>query len=64
MVFTCEICFTQNNAQKELPYKAAVVVNDRQHLLNYLEAICSGETSTYIYTGRANPQRTTPFHLI
>ncbi|MBC1213847.1 SDR family NAD(P)-dependent oxidoreductase [Trichormus variabilis ARAD] len=59
-----QICFTQNNAQKELPYKAALVVNDRQHLLNYLEAICSAQTPADIYTGRANPQRTTPFHLI
>ncbi|MBD2506581.1 SDR family NAD(P)-dependent oxidoreductase [Nostoc muscorum FACHB-395] len=59
-----QICFTQNNAQKELPYKAALVVNDRQHLLNYLEAICSAQTPAGIYTGRANPQRTTPFHLV
>ncbi len=59
-----QICFTQNNAQKELPYKAALVVNDRQHLLNQLEAICSAQTPTDIYTGRANPQRTTPFHLV
>jgi acyl transferase domain-containing protein/acyl carrier protein len=59
-----QICFTQNNAQKELPYKAALVVNDRQHLLNYLEALCSAQTPADIYTGRANPQRTTPFHLV
>ncbi|MBH8553203.1 SDR family NAD(P)-dependent oxidoreductase [Nostocaceae cyanobacterium CENA357] len=59
-----QICFTQNNAQRELPYKAALVVNDRQHLLNQLEVICLGQTLTDIYTGRANPQRTTPFHLV
>ena len=59
-----QICFTQNNAQKELPYKAALVVNDRQDLLNNLEAICSAQTPADIYTGRANPQRTTPFHLV
>jgi acyl transferase domain-containing protein len=29
-----------------------------------LEAICSAQTPAGIYTGRANPQRTTPFHLV
>ncbi|MBR8838431.1 MAG: SDR family NAD(P)-dependent oxidoreductase [Stigonema ocellatum SAG 48.90 = DSM 106950] len=59
-----QICFTKNNAQRELPYKAALIVNDRQHMLDNLEAICSAQTRSDIYTGRANPQRTTPIQLV
>ncbi|MEP0791424.1 MULTISPECIES: type I polyketide synthase [Cyanophyceae] len=59
-----QVCFTMNNAQRELSNKAALLVNDRQHMLDALDAICSENTRSYIYIGRANPQRVTPIHLV
>lgn len=59
-----QICFTENNAQRELPYKAALVVNNRQHLLQALNAIFLDDKMPNICIGRANPQRTTPTHLV
>jgi acyl transferase domain-containing protein/NAD(P)-dependent dehydrogenase (short-subunit alcohol dehydrogenase family)/acyl carrier protein len=63
-----QICFTANNAQRELPYKAALLVNDRQHLLDKLLAISENEITSDnqidIHIGRANPKRTTPLHLV
>ncbi|NJS16302.1 MAG: polyketide synthase, partial [Nostocaceae cyanobacterium CSU_2_110] len=39
-----QICFTQNNAQKEQPFKAAFLVNNRQNLLDNLDAIANNQT--------------------
>ncbi|MBD2439001.1 type I polyketide synthase [Nostoc sp. FACHB-110] len=58
------VCFTMNNAQKDLAYKTAVVVNDRQSLLNALQSMISGNTTPDICTGKANPQRSTPIYLV
>ena len=59
-----QICFTKNNAQREQSYKAALLVNDRQQLLDNLNAICLSQTKPDIYIGRANPQRKIPIHLV
>ncbi|NJM19387.1 MAG: SDR family NAD(P)-dependent oxidoreductase [Richelia sp. SM1_7_0] len=59
-----QICFTQNNAQKEQPFKAAFLVNNRQNLLDNLDAIANNQTTSDIYTDKANPQRKTPIHLV
>ncbi|MCF2149629.1 SDR family NAD(P)-dependent oxidoreductase [Desmonostoc muscorum LEGE 12446] len=61
---TNQICFTQNNAQREQPLKAALLVNNRQDLLDNLKAIANNQTKSEIHTGKANPQRTTPIHLV
>ncbi|MEO1375740.1 MAG: SDR family NAD(P)-dependent oxidoreductase [Cyanobacteria bacterium J06635_10] len=58
------ICFTQNNAQKEQALKAALLVSDRQDLLDKLEKIANNQTTSEIYTGKVNPQRKTPIHLV
>ncbi len=58
------ICFTMNNAQRDLAYKTSVVVNDRQSILNAMESMISGKITPYICTGKANPQRSTPIYLV
>ena len=58
------ICFTQNNAQKEQALKAALLVNNRQDLLDKLTAIANNQTTSEIHTGKVNPQRKTPIHLV
>ena len=59
-----QICFTQNNAQKEQALKAAILVNNRQNMLDNLDAISNNQITSEIHTGKANPQRKTPIHLI
>ena len=59
-----QICFTQNNAQKEQPFKAALLVNNRQNLLDNLDAIAQNQTTSEIHTGKDNHQHTTPIHLV
>lgn len=59
-----QVCFTMNNAQRDLPYKAALLVSDRQHMLDALGSIISGVTSQDVCIGKANPQRATPIHLV
>jgi acyl transferase domain-containing protein len=58
------VCFTLSNAQHELMHKAAILVNDRQHLLDTLNAISRGNEGQGIYLGRSNPNRATPVHLV
>lgn len=59
-----EVCFTLNNAQKEFPSKAALVVKDRQQLLERLEAIANNNSHSAVYLGRANPKLATPLSII
>ncbi|MBW4450083.1 MAG: SDR family NAD(P)-dependent oxidoreductase [Spirirestis rafaelensis WJT71-NPBG6] len=59
-----QVCFTMNNAQRDLPYKAALLVGDRQQMLDALGNIMLGEMSQDVCIGKANPQRSTPIQLV
>ncbi|MBW4427779.1 MAG: SDR family oxidoreductase [Nostoc desertorum CM1-VF14] len=59
-----QVCFTMNNTQREQAYKAAMVVSNRQHLLETLKAICLEQPHSDIYAGRANPQRVARVHVV
>ncbi|MBH8552273.1 short-chain dehydrogenase, partial [Nostocaceae cyanobacterium CENA357] len=59
-----EICLTLSNSQRELSFKAALVVNNRQHLLDSLNAISSEQNQPNIQLGRCNPQKATPNYLV
>jgi acyl transferase domain-containing protein/acyl carrier protein len=59
-----QVCLTMNNAQRELTYKAALSIGDRQELLESLAAICQETTQSNLYLGRANPQRAIPIYLL
>ncbi|AFZ56827.1 type I polyketide synthase [Anabaena cylindrica FACHB-243] len=59
-----EICFTLSNSQRELAYKTALVVNDRQHLLDSLNAICLDQINSNVQIDRSNPQKATPTYLV
>ncbi|MFN6571677.1 SDR family oxidoreductase [Dendronalium sp. ChiSLP03b] len=59
-----EICLTLSNSQRELSYKAALVVNNRQHLLDSLNAILSEQNQPNIQINRSNPQKATPTYLV
>ena len=58
------ICFSMNNAQKELSYKTAAVVRSTQHLEHILEAIIKADPLPEIHQGRSNPNRAMPIHII
>ncbi len=59
-----EICLTLSNSQRDLAYKAALVVDNRQHLLDSLNAISSEQNQPNIHINRSNPQRATPIYLV
>ncbi|WP_265442815.1 type I polyketide synthase [Acetivibrio straminisolvens] len=58
------VCFTMNHSQKEMTYKAAVVTDSREHLLNVLSKIEADSESPEIIRGSSNPNRLTPLNLI
>ncbi|APC40563.1 type I polyketide synthase [Clostridium estertheticum] len=58
------ICFTMNNAQKELSTKSASIVRSREHLLEVLTSFENGESIEGTFDGRSNPNRETQAYLI
>lgn len=58
------ICFTMNNAQKELNTKCAAIVKSRQHLLELLSSFENSGSLEGTYEGRSNPNRETEAYLV
>jgi len=58
------ICFTMNNAQKELSNKTASIIKSREHLIEVLTSLENGENTYGTFDGRSNPNRETQAYLI
>jgi acyl transferase domain-containing protein/NAD(P)-dependent dehydrogenase (short-subunit alcohol dehydrogenase family)/acyl carrier protein len=60
-----QVCATLNQAQRELAYKAAVVISDRGQLLATLTAIAQDhQPPVPVYFHNCNPKRSTPLYLL
>ncbi len=63
-VDTGSVCYTMNNAQKEMSFKLAATISNKEELLETLEAIENGNLQGNIFKGRSNPNREMPVYLV
>lgn len=58
-----EVGLTVNGSQRDLNHKAALIIDDRRHLIEVLGAIARGRGSPDVLHGKANPKISTPVYL-
>ncbi len=58
-----QVCAGMNSGQRDLPFKASMVVRARNDLLAQLDAVGAGRTENGIVYGRSNPKQAPQFFL-
>jgi len=58
-----QVCASMNSSQRDLPFKASVIVREPNDLLAQLEAVAIGRAERGIVQGRSNPKQMPQFYL-